>query len=220
MKSRWNQDNRFAGWTDGALAKNSDEEAKKIAEKLFNFKIDKIYSSPLFRNQDTIAKILENVDDKYPIFIHLDKGKMKDWGNFEKKETENYLTVYVSENLNERYYGNLQGLDKSETIEKYGEEKVRLWRRSYNIAPPGGESLKNVFKRTSPFYKKYIESDLKKGENILIVASHNSLRAIAKYLENISDKDIVNFEIPFAGLVEYDLDHNLKVANRIIHNNP
>jgi 2,3-bisphosphoglycerate-dependent phosphoglycerate mutase len=114
--------------------------------------------------------------------------------------------VFFSEDLNERYYGKLQGLNKEETIKKYGEEQVRLWRRSYNVAPPGGESLKDVFKRTIPFYKKYIERDLKKGKNVLIVASHNSLRAIVKYIEGISDEDIINLEIPYGGLLKYEFD--------------
>jgi 2,3-bisphosphoglycerate-dependent phosphoglycerate mutase len=99
-------------------------------------------------------------------------------------------------------------------MEKYGKEKVKLWRRSYKIAPPGGESLKDVVKRTVPFYKRFIESDLKKGKNVLIVASHNSLRAIVKYVEKISDDDIINVEIPYAGLIEYDFDKSLKLRNK------
>jgi len=89
-------------------------------------------------------------------------------------------------------------------MEKYGEKQVRLWRRSFNIAPPGGESLKDVYKRAVPFFKKYVEADLKRGENVLVVASHNSLRALVKYLEKISDEEIANLEIPYAGIKEYD----------------
>ena len=99
---------------------------------------------------------------------------------------------------------------------KYGEEQVKLWRRSWDQAPPGGESLKDVFKRAVPFYQKYIERDLKEGKNVLIVASHNSLRALVKYIENISDKDIINLEIPTGGLIEYEVDDSLKVKNKII----
>jgi 2,3-bisphosphoglycerate-dependent phosphoglycerate mutase len=140
---------------------------------------------------------------------------MEKWGNYEKLN-ENNIPIYVSEKLNERYYGKLQGLNKDETKKKYGEEKVRLWRRSYEVAPPTGESLKDVMKRTIPFYKKYIERDLKSGKNVLIVASHNSLRAIVKYIEKISDKDIINLEIPYAGLIEYDFDEFLKLKNKKI----
>ncbi|MCX6723519.1 MAG: histidine phosphatase family protein, partial [Candidatus Staskawiczbacteria bacterium] len=127
------------------------------------------------------------------------------WQNF-TDISENDLPTYVSENLNERYYGKLQGLNKEETIKKYGEEKVHQWRRSYDIAPPGGESEKDVYKRTTPFYKKYIEKDLKSGKNVLVVASHNSLRAIVKYVENISDDKIIDLELPFGALVKYDFD--------------
>ena len=209
LKSQWNLENRFTGWTDVPLCKEGISNTNQIAKKVFKSKIDTIYSSPLFRNQDTVVRIL-NFDKKYPIFIWLDKGKMKKWGNF-KNTNEKYFPVCISENLNERYYGKLQGLNKAEIIKKYGAEKVHLWRRSFDITPPGGESLKDTFKRTIPFYRKYIEIDLKKGKNVLIVASHNSLRAIIKYIEKISDKDIINVEIPYGGIIVYELDSMLKL---------
>lgn len=213
LKSQWNLENRFSGWVDVPLMKDTEKRAKEITKKIFQFKIDVIYSSPLYRNQRTVGKILEFANKKYPIFFHLDKGRMKNWGNFTELN-KNYIPVYLSEALNERYYGKLQGLDKKETMKKYGEEKVRLWRRSYDVVPPGGESLKDVIKRTTPFYKKYIERDLKKRKNILVVASHNSLRAIIKYVEKVSDKNIINIEVPFAGLMKYDFDKSLKLENK------
>ena len=91
-----------------------------------------------------------------------------------------------------------------ELAEKYGKEQVHLWRRSFDVVPPGGESLKDVCKRVNPFYKKNIEKDLKNGKDVLVVASHNSLRAIVKYLENISDDKISELELPFGALVKYD----------------
>ena len=212
IKSRWNEENRFTGWVDVPLDKNEMRRTKELADKIFQLNFDKIYSSPLFRNKDTVSRLFEFNNEKYPVFVYLDKGKMKEWGHF-KDLSENDLPVYVSEKLNERYYGKLQGLYKEEMIKKYGEEKIRQWRRSYEIAPPGGESLKDVCARTIPFYKKYIEKDLKKGKNVLIVASHNSLRAIVKYIEKISDNDIINREIPFAGLIEYEFDKALKIKN-------
>ena len=211
IKSQWNEENRFTGWVDVPLCKEGILGIKEISEKLGQFEI--IYSSPLIRNEETVLRILE-YSDKYPIFIHLDGGKMKNWAKF--KSEGNYMPVYISEKLNERYYGDLQGLNKDEIKRKYGEEKVHLWRRSYDTAPPGGESLKDVTKRTIPFYKKYIEKNLKKGKNVLIVASHNSLRSIVKYIEKISDKDIINLEIPYAGIIEYELDESLKLKNKII----
>jgi len=214
FKSQWNLENRFAGWTDGPLCEEGKEEAGEIAGKISQFKIDKIYTSPLFRNQDTVVRVFEN-SQKYPFFIHLDGGRMQKWGNF-ADISQNNILVYVSEKLNERYYGNLQGLNKEETKKQYGEEKVQLWRRSFDLAPPGGESLKDVFKRTTPFFKKYIEKDLKEEKNVLIVASHNSLRAIVKYVEKISDNDIINLEIPYGGLIEYEFDESLKLKNKQI----
>jgi len=205
LKSQWNEDDRFAGWTDGPIAKNESIKAIALAEKVFENKIDVVYTSPLFRNQDTVARIFEAIDIKYPFFIHLDGGKMQKWGNY-TDISEDDTPTYVSEVLNERYYGKLQGLNKKQVAEKYGEPMVHAWRRSYNFAPPGGESEKDVFKRTTPFFKKYIEKDLIAGKNILIVASHNSLRAIVKYIENVSDEDIINLELPFGGLSEYEFD--------------
>ena len=207
LKSQWNEDNRFAGWTDGPLAKKESVKALDLAGKIFEDGVDVVYTSPLFRNQDTVARIFECVEYKYPFFIHLDPGKMKKWGNHTDISV-NDVPTYVSENLNERYYGKLQGLNKAETIKKYGEEKVRLWRRSYSVAPLGGESEKDVYKRTVPFFKKHVEKDLEKGKNVLVVASHNSLRAIVKYIEDILDKDVINLEIPFGALTEYEFDSN------------
>jgi len=215
LKSQWNKENRFAGWTDNPLAKSEFKKARSIAKKIFKFKIDKVYSSPLFRNMETVARIFDYSKRKYPFFIHLDGGKMQKWGNY-TDISENDVPVYVTEKLNERYYGKLQGLNKKETMKKYGEKIVRLWRRSYDIAPPGGESLKNVIERTTPFYKKSIERDLKKGKNVLVVASHNALRAIIKYIEKISNKDIINVEVPFAGLIIYNFNKSLKIKNKQI----
>lgn len=213
LKSKWNEEDRFAGWTDGPLSKEGIETARDLALKVFNLKIDKIYCSPLFRNMDTVARIFENAGNKYPFFIHLDGGRMQKWGNF-TDISENDVPVFVSEKLNERYYGKVQGENKQKAIEKYGQEKVHLWRRSYDIAPPGGESLKNVLKRVIPFFKKYIEKDLREGKNVLVVASHNSLRALVKHIENISDKDIINVEVPYAGLIGYEFDESMKLKNK------
>jgi 2,3-bisphosphoglycerate-dependent phosphoglycerate mutase len=214
LKSQWNLENRFSGWVDVPLMKDTEKRVKEITKKIFKFKIDAIYSSPLIRNKGTILKIFGYFDKKYPIFIHF-SGKMKDWGNFGKSKKENYIPVYVSEALNERYYGSLQGMNKEKMMKKYGVEKVRLWRRSYNARPPGsGESLADVIKRTTPFYKKYIEKELKKGKNILVVASHNSLRALIKYIEKIANKDIINVEVPFAGLLRYDFDKFLRLKKK------
>jgi len=215
IKSQWNEENRFTGWMDVPLAENEIQKAKDLAKKIFQFKIDKIYTSALFRNQDTVARMFEFGNKKYPVFMHLDGGKMQKWAHYIDLSRDD-VPVYVTEKLNERYYGKMQGGNKETAMKKFGKEQVHLWRRSYNIAPPGGESLKDVFKRTTPFYQKYIEKDLKRGKNVLIVGSHNSLRAIVKYIEKIPDEDIINLEIPYGGIIEYEFDKSLTLKNKEI----
>ncbi len=180
LQSQWNLENRFTGWTDIPLSKQGIESAKEVAGKLAGFEIDKVYTSPLIRNKETVSLILENL------------GK-------------EHLPIVIDKALDERNYGKLQGLNKDQVKAKYGEEQVRLWRRSWEEAPPKGESLKDVFNRAVPFYKKHIEKDLKQGLNVLIVASHNSLRAIIKHIEKISNQEIINLEITTGELRKYDL---------------
>ena len=198
FKSQWNEENRFTGWVDVPVLK-ADIEVPEL-------EFDIAYTSPLIRNLHTVLKVFEK-KDKYPIFRHFE-GKMKKWGSFEELNKD-YVPVYVSQDLNERHYGKLQGLNKEATMEKYGKEQVQLWRRSYNVNPPGGESLADVVKRAASFYKKHPEKDLKEGKNVLVVASHNSARAIIKYIEKISDKDIINVEMPFGGMMQYDFTNNV-----------
>ncbi len=119
------------------------------------------------------------------------------------------MPLVIDKVLDERNYGKLQGLDKEEVKKQYGQKQVHLWRRSWNQAPPNGESLKDVYNRAIPFYKKNIEKDLKEGKNVLVVASHNSLRAIIKYIEKISNKDIADVEMVFAGSKEYQFDNGI-----------
>jgi 2,3-bisphosphoglycerate-dependent phosphoglycerate mutase len=213
FKSQWNLENRFTGWVDVPLAKNQGNKAKLISKKIFDSKIDVIYSSPLFRNQNSVVEILKYSNLKYPIFKYLDRGRMKTRGHFEEIN-KNYAPVYISENLNERYYGKLQGKDKAQMIKEYGEEKIHLWRRGFKNRPPFGESLEDTFKRAVPFYRKYVERDLKKEKNVLIVASHNSLRALIKYIEKIPDEEIAKLEVSYGGLREYEFDRSLKLKNK------
>lgn len=211
LLSQWNNENRFSGWVDVPLLGEGIKDAEEIAGRVFKNKIDVIYSSTLFRNKCTVLEILKQIG-RYPIFVCLDEGKMKKWGSF-IDISENDFEVYATEKLNERYYGKIQGLNKKNLMKKYGENQVKLWRRSYEIAPPGGESLRDVYKRVIPFYKKYVERNLKENKNVLIVSSHNPLRAIIKYVENISDKDIVNIEVSYGGLMQYDF-YNGTIAKK------
>lgn len=181
LQSQWNKENRFTGWTDVSLTEEGRKSAKEIAEKLAGFKIDKVYTSVLARNRETVSLILQELG-KEDVPVVADKA------------------------LDERNYGKLQGLNKDEVKKQYGEEQVRQWRRSWDQAPPEGESLKDVYNRVAPFYQEHIGKDLKEGKNILVVASHNSLRALVKHIENIPDKDVINLEIPTAGLREYEIN--------------
>lgn len=204
LKSQWNVENRFAGWVDNPLSEEGIQQGEAAAEKLKGESFDVIYTSPLTRNKQTVLRILRLLAGKYAIFQY-GEGKMKDWGHFEGPE--NHIPVIVAEELNERYYGKLQGLNKEEAKKEFGEEQVHLWRRSYDVAPPEGESLKDTFNRVVPYYEKHIEKDLEEGKNVLIVSSGNALRSIVKKIENIPDQEIINFEIDFGGTLKYEFDN-------------
>ncbi len=191
LKSQWNLENRFTGWTDVPLCREGIDSAKETAAKLGGFEIDKVYTSPLIRNKETVSLIL---------------------GILGKKD----LPIIIDKALDERNYGKLQGLNKDEIKKQYGEERVHLWRRSWDKEPPGGESLKDVYKRAVSYYRKHIEKDLRRGQNVLVVASHNSLRALLKYVEQISDEDIINHEMAYAELRVYELDDSLNVKSKKI----
>lgn len=191
LQSQWNKENKFSGWTDVPLSEEGKMMASEKAQKLAGIKIDEVFTSPLSRNKNTVELVLKNLGQ------------------------EN-LSMTINKALDERNYGQLTGLNKDEAKAQYGVEQVQLWRRSWDEAPPEGESLKDVYARVVPFYQEFIEPELKAGKNVLIVASHNSLRALIKHLEGISSDDIINLEIPFGGMAVYDLDANLKVKAKEI----
>lgn len=205
LKSQWNKDDRFAGWCDNPLSDVGRAQAAGIADQLRGQQIDVAYSNALIRCTETVVRVFEHIEGKYPLFIHIDGGKMQEWGNFEGTGMGE-IPFYVTEKLNERYYGSVQGLNKAETKKKHGEELVQLWRRGYKNTAPGGETMEDTYNRVMPVFEDNILKDLKAGKNVLVVASHNSLRAIAKHIENISDEDVVNLELPFGALVEYEFD--------------
>ena len=177
-------------------------EAMIAGEKLKKFCFDEVYTSVLIRSIQTAMIALSKIDCKKMPIIQHENGKMAQWAKI--NNDLKIMPVFEYEELNERYYGDLQGKNKKETAEKYGEEQVHKWRRSYDIKPPNGESLKDNYERTIPFFKNVIENRLKDGKNILISAHGNSLRAIVKYIENISDEAIPTFEIPTGIPMVYD----------------
>lgn len=171
-QSVWNATNRFTGWTDVELSEKGVMEAKDAGIELSGIRIDIVHTSDLVRAQMTADIILEHNESS------SEAERRYDW------------------RLNERNYGSLQGLNKAETAEKHGQEQVRIWRRSYDIAPPGGESLKMTADRTIPYFEDEIIPNLEDGLNVLVSAHGNSLRSIVMHIEKISPEDITSLEIP------------------------
>lgn len=185
-QSIYNQENRFTGSLDLDLTALGKQESELAAQKIMNFKFDFAYTSTLKRAKESLQIILTA--------IH-----------------QTNIKIIENQALNERNYGSLQGLNKAEIIDKYGFKQVEIWRRSYNIRPPEGESLEDTYNRTIPFYKLEIESKLKSNKTILIVVHGNSLRALVMYLENISQEEICNLNIPTGIPKRYVFDENLKI---------
>ena len=211
-ESEWNKLNLFTGWTDVDLSEKGVQEAKTAGKLLKDegYSFDIAFTSVLKRAIHTLWHVLDGID-------------------------QDYLPVIKDYRLNERHYGALQGLNKSETAAKYGEEQVHLWRRSFDVAPPAldpddernpakqahyngidpkmlplHESLKDTIARVVPYYNETIVPEIKVGKKVLIAAHGNSLRALVKYLDNISDEDIAGLNIPTGVPLVYELDEDLK----------
>lgn len=191
--SRWNMQNRFSGWVDMPLAEQGIVEAQRCAKELQQLPIDICFTSELSRAQETMSIILTK-QTRTGIFIH-DSAKYRSWSiGANQIDGTDEIPIFSTQLLNERYYGALQGMDKDEARRKYGEQNVLTWRRSYDVRPPKGESLKDVYERTVPFFNRVVMKHLKKGKNVVVSAHGNSLRAILKSLESIGDNEIVNLE--------------------------
>jgi 2,3-bisphosphoglycerate-dependent phosphoglycerate mutase len=191
--SQWNLENRFTGWVDVPLTEKGEEEARGAGEKLKNFKFNVAFTSALQRAQRTLSLIMQTAG-------------FKD------------LPVYMDQALNERHYGGLQGLNKADTAAKYGEEQVKIWRRSFDVPPPPGpdgmtESLKTTSERTLPYYDSRIVPHLKKGENVLVAAHGNSLRSIVMYLEKLTPDQILALNLDTGVPRVYEMDANLNVLS-------
>ncbi len=215
-QSEWNLSNQFTGWVDVDLSEKGVEEAKHAGDliKAAGLEFDQAYTSVLTRAIKTLHYALE---ESGQLWI----PEMKTW------------------RLNERHYGALQGLNKKETADKYGADQVHIWRRSYDVLPPllkatdegsaakdrryadldprivpGGENLKVTLERVIPFWEDHIAPDLSAGKNVIIAAHGNSLRALTKYIENISDEDIMNLEMATGEPVVYDFNDKLEVNSK------
>ena len=183
-QSLWNAENRFTGWTDIDLSKKGENEAREAGKKLEDVAFDVVHTSALMRAQRTAEIIIKH------------------------NKISQDIPTFKDERLNERHYGSLQGLNKTETAEKYGAEQVHIWRRSFDISPPDGESLKMTAERTLPYFKEDVLEHLDEGKNVLISAHGNSLRSIVMYIENISKEDIVKLEIQTGVPRTYEYENN------------
>jgi len=214
-ESEWNKLNLFTGWTDVDLSEKGHEEAKAAGRllKAEGYDFDIAYTSILKRAIHTLNHVLDEMD--------------RVW-----------LPVVKSYKLNERHYGALQGLNKAETAEKYGDEQVKIWRRSYDVKPPAleptderapqnqemfrgidpaelplNESLETTVARVVPYFEEVIKADMKAGKRVLIAAHGNSLRALVKYFDNLSNDEIIGVNIPTGSPLVYEFDDNFNVVN-------
>ena len=187
-QSVWNLENKFTGWVDVELSPKGVEEAKNAGVKLKGYAFDYAYASDLKRAQNTLTMALESAG-------------------------HSPVTPVYNKALNERMYGDLQGLDKAETAKKYGEDQVKVWRRSFDMPPPNGESLKDTADRVIPYFETEIIPKLKAGKNVVIAAHGNSLRALIMYLEKMTPEQILEFEIGTAQPRLYELDNDMNVIS-------
>lgn len=196
--SVWNELNLFTGWVDIPLSQKGIEESLQAGKKIANIPIDIIFVSSLIRSQLTAMLVMSlHKGGKVPCMLHPGEGKLEEWAQIYSDHAEDLcIPVITAWQLNERMYGELQGLNKQETRDKFGENQVHKWRRSYDIAPPKGESLKMTAERSIPYFQDTIVPYLKKGKNVFISAHGNSMRAIIMMLDNLSEEAVVKLEIP------------------------
>lgn len=193
-QSQWNLENRFTGWTDVALTDRGRADALKTADALKDMRFDCAYTSRLHRAAETLRLVLKALgQDRIP--------------------------VTADSALNERHYGDLQGLNKAETAQKYGQEKVLLWRRSYDVPPPNGESIENVAHRVLPYFQWTILPEVQSGKTILVSASGNSLRPILQFLDHLDDKTTAAMEVGLCTPYVYMFD-GPKIVKREVREVP
>jgi 2,3-bisphosphoglycerate-dependent phosphoglycerate mutase len=191
-QSLWNLQNRFTGWVDVPLTDVGVAEARKAGDALHGMHFDVAYTSALTRAQETLRIILETMDADIPVVRDVA--------------------------LNERDYGDLSGLNKADTAARYGDEQVRIWRRSFDISPPGGESLKQTAERTLPFFERAILGDIRLGHDVLVVAHGNSNRSIVMQLDGLDGEAITKVEIATGVPLVYELATDGSVLSKTVLN--
>jgi 2,3-bisphosphoglycerate-dependent phosphoglycerate mutase len=187
-QSIWNLENRFTGWVDVPLTQQGREEARAAGERLRGVEFDVAYTSTLTRAQETLSIILDTLGVELP--------------------------VIRDEALNERHYGDLQGLNKAKTAERYGDDQVHVWRRSFATPPPNGESLKMTSERTLPFFDRAVLGDIDLGKNVLVVAHGNSNRSIVMELDDMEPDEVPGLELATGVPLVYDLAEDGTVRSK------
>ena len=189
-ESLWNEEDRFTGWVDVPLTDVGRKQAEKAGEsiKKEGLQFQVAYTSVLNRAIETLEIVMKTIQQNIPV--------IKDSA------------------LNERMYGDLQGLNKEDTAKKYGDQQVHIWRRSYDIKPPNGESLEDTQNRTIPFFMNCVMTDIKEGKNVLVVAHGNSLRSIVMYLDKLSKEQVLSLELPTGLPIIYSIDPDGGVTSK------
>ncbi len=180
-ESQWNLENRFTGWVDVPLSPKGEEEAKAAGEKLKGYTFARAFTSVLKRANETLNIVLDIIG-------------------------QSSIPIEYDQALNERHYGDLQGLNKAETAKKFGDAQVKIWRRSFDVNPPNGESLKDTAARVIPYWEKNIFPAVLKGENIIIAAHGNSLRSLVMHLDKLSKEEVLELNIPTGVPLLYECD--------------
>jgi 2,3-bisphosphoglycerate-dependent phosphoglycerate mutase len=221
-ESTWNAQNRFTGWVDVPLSPRGREDARKAARTLagHGVVIDVCFTSLLIRAIETAVICLTEGKagccSRSPVLKHAaDDPDWRGWDRYEGEPAEE-IPVFPSQSLDERCYGRLQGLNKRLTVERMGETRVRLWRRSFSVRPPGGESLADTAARTLPFFKARIMRHVRDGDNILISAHGNSLRSIIMHLDRLGEHEVAGLEIATAVSMIYDMDAQGRVIDKTV----
>ncbi|OMO56023.1 Phosphoglycerate mutase 1 [Corchorus capsularis] len=196
-ESLWNEMNLFTGSIDVSLTKKGVEEAIEAGKRISNIPVDIIYTSSLIRAKMTaMLAMIQHRHKKVPIIRHTESDQAKEWTRVFSEETERQsIPVITAWQLNERMYGELQGLHKQETIDRYGKEKVHEWRRSYDIPPPKGESLEMCSQRAVSYFREQIEPQLQSGKHVMVAAHGNCLRSIIMYLDKLTSLEVTTLEL-------------------------
>ena len=221
-QSTWNAKNLFTGWVDVPLSQTGIEEAISGGAEIADLEIDEIHTSTLIRAQMTaMLALAQHSSGKSPVFVYRDGGAGESGGSENEQRMAEWsqirgqtggpgtIPVHVSWQLNERMYGDLQGLDKQATRDKYGDEQVHIWRRSYDVPPPNGESLEMTAARTIPYLSDVIMPALEAGNNIFVAAHGNSLRSIIMHIDGLSREEVLSLEVPTGQPIFYRMENGI-----------